>query len=186
MAVYIKTDNLDAVKDKKVFFDTNIWIYIFCEIGNYNNRLVRRYSSSYSYFLKNNTAIFIDLTVISEFVNRYMRIAYSNYVEKNSLKKRDFDYKKDYRKSEDFKEAWENVCNIVNNSILLKADAINFNYDRITLNSLLNPNNIDTDFNDNHITNLCRSNDMYLLTHDADFKNSDINVITGNKRYWTN
>ena len=64
MAVYIKTDNLDAVKDKKVFFDTNIWIYIFCEIGNYNNRLVRRYSSSYSYFLKNNTAIFINLTVI--------------------------------------------------------------------------------------------------------------------------
>jgi len=186
MAEYIKTDRLSTVKDKKIFFDANIWMYIFCEIGNYKERLIRKYSSSFSYFLKNNTSIFIDLAVISEFVNRYLRIAYSNYIKKNNLTITNLDYKKDYRKTDDFKEAWKNVCNIINNRILPKANAVNFEYDRNTLTNLLNSDKPDTDFNDNHIMNLCRTKDMYLFTHDGDFKNTDINIISENQYYWQN
>ncbi len=186
MATYIKTDNLAVVKNEKVFFDANIWMYIFCEIGDYNSHLIRRYSSSFRYFLKNQTSIFIDLAVISEFVNRYLRIAYSNYIRKNNLKITDFDYKKDYRKTDDFNDAWKNVCNIVTNGILSKANTVNFEYDKNTLTGLLNPDSLDTDFNDNHIVNLCRSSDMYLFTHDGDFKNTDINIITENGYYWKN
>ncbi len=186
MAIFIKTDNLADVKDEKIFFDANIWMYIFCEIGNYNNNLTKKYSTSFSYFLKNKTSIFIDITVISEFVNRYLRIAYSNYIRTNNLNNKDYDYKKDYRVSDDFKEAWENVCNIVNNRILLTSTPINFEYDRTSITALLDSNNNDSDFNDNHITNLCRTKDMYLFTHDRDFKNSGINIITENRHYWTN
>ena len=184
MAEYIKTNNISVVKDKKVFFDTNIWIYIFCEIANSKKYLVNKYSATFSNLLRAGNPIFIDLAVISEFVNRYLRISFSNYKAKNNLN--DFEYKKDYRKTDDFKEAWENVCNIVKNRILLKVNTVNFKYDKSSLKELLNSNNLDTDFNDNHIINLCRTNNMYLLTHDGDFKNTDINIVTENQYYWRN
>ena len=183
MSEHIKTSELARVKDKKVFFDANIWMYLFCEIGNYNDNLMKKYSSTLHYFLKNKISIYIDLAVISEFVNRYLRIAYSNYVKSNEFDN-SFKYKKDYRKTDDFKEAWKNVCNIVNNRILSMAVAVNFEYDKNTLAGLLNSDKSDTDFNDNHIVNLCRTNDMWLLTNDGDFKYSDINVITDNRYYW--
>ena len=184
MAEYIKTDELSKVKGKNIFFDANIWMYIFCEIGNTKEFLTRKYSSSLRYFHKNNTSIFIDYAVISEFVNRYLRIAYSNYVKSNNLDKKDYDYKKDYRLTDDFKEAWKNVCNIVNKRILTIASPVNFEYDKNTLTSLLNSDRFDLDFNDNHIMNLCRTKDMYLFTHDGDFKNSGINIISENRYYW--
>jgi len=182
MAEYIKTNNLAVVKDKKIFFDANIWIFIFCEIASSKSYLVNIYSTAFRNLLRAGNPIYIDFAVISEFVNRYLRISFSNYKAKNNLD--EFEYKKDYRKTDDFKEAWGNVCNIVKNRILLKANTINFKYDKSSFEKLLNSSNLDIDFNDNHIMNLCRTNNMYLLTHDGDFKNTDINIITENKYYW--
>ncbi len=184
MAKYVKTSNLSAVKDEKVFVDANIWLYIFSKGRNPDNYLGKRYSSSFKYFLKNKTSIFIDLAVISEFANRYLRITHSNYMNKNGLKKIDCDYKKNYRKTDDFKEEWKNMCNIITNKILSKVNTVNFEYAKSSLVDLLNPDNLNADFNDNHIMNLCRTNNMYLLTHDGDFKNTDINIITENQCYW--
>lgn len=184
MAECIKTNDLSAIKGEKIFFDANIWMYIFCEIANSKKDLVNKYSTTFRNLLKTKNPIFIDLTIISEFVNRYLRIAFSNYVKGNQLK--GFTYKRDYRKTDDFKEAWENVCNIVKNKILLKANTVNFEYDKSSFAELLKADNLDADFNDNHIMNLCRLNNMYLLTHDGDFKNSDINIITANQYYWRN
>lgn len=184
MPIYIKTEDIASVKNKRIFFDANIWIFLFCEIADSNKYLVNKYSATFRFLLKAGTPIFIDFVVISEFVNRYLRIAFSNYIRKKHLT--NFKYKKNYRQTDDFAEAWKNVCNIVNNQMLSKANTINFEYDKPSLENLLDSNNPDTDFNDNHIMNLCRTNNLYLLTHDGDFKNSDINIITENQYYWKN
>ncbi len=182
MPLCIKTKDIASVKNKKIFFDTNIWIFLFCEIADSKKYLVNKYSATYHFLLKAGTPVFIDFVVISEFVNRYLRIAFSNYTKKNHLI--NFNYKKDYRQTDDFTEAWKNVCDIVNNRILSKTITINFEYDKSSFENLLDSNNSDTDFNDNHIMNLCHTNDLYLLTHDGDFKNSEINIITENQYYW--
>ena len=184
MTEYIKTNNLFSIKYKKIFFDANIWIYIFCEIGDSKKYLVDKYSAAFKNFLKMENPIFIDFVVISEFINTYLRISFSNYVRKNDLN--NCDYKKDYRKTCDFKEAWQNICNIVKSHILVQTNPINFKYDKFSFDKLLDSQNFNTDFNDNHIINVCRKNNMYLLTHDGDFKNSDINIITENNYYWNN
>lgn len=184
MAEYIRTDNLSVVKDKKVFFDANIWIYIFCEIASSKEYLVNKYSAAFRELLKTGNPIFIDLVVISEFVNRYLRVAYNNYVNRNNLN--NFYYKKDYRKTEDFKEAWKIICNIIKKDILPKVKIVNFKYDKSSLDKLLDSTNLDTDFNDNHIINLCKTNNMYLLTNDGDFKNTNLKIITENRYYWQN
>ncbi|MDA3940742.1 MAG: hypothetical protein PF693_15775 [Spirochaetia bacterium] len=183
MSDYIETEDVSRINKGKVFFDANIWIFIYCEIANTNKTKVNKYSKVFKTLIKAKNPIVIDLTIISEFVNRYLRIAYNNHIHKNKLPKT-FDYKRKYRKTSDFNEAWENVCNIVNYKILPYTEIINFEYDRKSLAALLDSANLDTDFNDNHIMNLCLKNKMYLLTDDGDFKKSGINIISANNIYW--
>jgi len=180
MAKCIKIDNLSSIKGQKVFLDANIWVYLFCEISYTKPWLIKKYSSAFHFLLKNKVGIFIDFSIMSEFVNRYLRIAFSNYKELKNIKKMGY---KDYRKTDDFREAWENVSNIVNERILPNSTIVNYEYDNFSLSNLLKVNNLDVDFNDNHIVNLCSSNNLALLTHDGDFKNSDITVITANNVY---
>ena len=179
-----RTDCIPSFKNKKIFFDANIWIYIFCELANSNIFFVRKYSKAFSSLLKSKNTIFTDLTIMSEFVNRYLRIAFTNYKNANNLSQ--FDYKRDYRKTDDFKEAWKTVCSIVNMKILSKSEIINFEYDKNSLKELLNIDETKTDFNDNHIVKICKTNDMYLLTNDSDFKNTNIKIISENKKCWNN
>ncbi len=182
MADLLNANDFSRFKNKKIFFDTNIWMYIFCEIANSQEYFVNKYSTIFNNLLKSKTLIFVDFAVISEFVNSYLRISFNNYNRKNKLKNQD--YKRDYRKTDDFREAWENVCNIVNNKILSIAKTINFEYNKISIKGLLNSKNLETDFNDNHIVNLCKTNNIYLLTNDGDFKDADINIITANSFFW--
>ncbi len=185
MGIVIKTYEIHKIRENsKIFFDTNIWMFIFCEIGSYKKYFVDEYSSAYKKILKTSHLIFIDIMVLSEFVNRYLHIAHSNYTKQNNLKIKDCEYKKDYRKTDDFKEAWENVCNIVKNNILPHTNVANFQYNGASLETLFDDDSFDTDFNDNHIINLCLKNNIYLLTNDKDFKNAGINIITENRRYW--
>ncbi len=185
MATVVKTKDIDILnKNSKILFDANIWIYLFCDIANYNEFLKVKYSAAFKMLLKNRFSIFIDFSVMSEFVNRYLRIAYNNYRNGNGLSD-EFKYKQ-YRKTDDFKEAWKNVCNIVRNKILPYASTVNFEYNKDSLLELLNLDNYNTDFNDNHIINLCRANNMYLLTNDADFMDTSIKIITENQNYWRN
>ncbi|MCK5202189.1 MAG: hypothetical protein KAR21_27740 [Spirochaetales bacterium] len=184
MSKYIKTENISQINKEKVFFDANIWIFIYCEIANSKKIKIDKYSRVFKSLIKAGNPIVIDLAIISEFVNRYLRIAYSNHLRKNKLKSKAFDYKRHYRITDDFNEAWENVCNIVNHRILPYAEISNFEYNQKSLGALLDSTKLDTDFNDNHIMNLCRRNKMYLLTDDGDFKKSGINVISANQNYW--
>jgi len=100
MGIVIKTDDVHKIRENsKIFFDTNIWMFIFCEIGSYGKYFVDKYSSAYKKILKTSHLIFIDIMVLSEFVNRYLHIAHSNYMKQNNLKIKDCDYKKRLQKN---------------------------------------------------------------------------------------
>ena len=184
MSHYWRIDRLPSLKNKKILFDANIWIYIFCEIGESSKFYVHTYSKAFFILLKSKNTIYTDLTVLSEFINRYLRIAFANYKEREGLQY--FDYKKKYRKTADYKEAWTAVCDIVSNKILSKSQIINSEYNHTSIKKLLRDDQCETDFNDNHIVNLCEIEKMYLMTNDSDFKNTNLNVITENKVYWNN
>lgn len=184
MSHYVRIDRLPDLKNKKILFDANIWIYIFCEIGEYNKFFVNTYSKAFYILLKSKNTIFTDLTILSEFINRYLKISCSNYVKRENLPS--IDYKRDYRITEDYKEAWATVCDIVRKKILSKSYIINTKYDQTSMARLLQEDQFETDFNDNHIVNLCQVENMFLMTNDADFKDTNLNVITENKAYWSN
>ena len=182
MSHYWRTDRLLSLKNKKILLDANIWTYIFCEIGGTSKFYVHKYSKGFFILLKSQNKIYTDLTILSEFVNRYLRISFVNYKKRKKLGA--FDYKKDYRKTTDYEEAWTTVCNIVREKIISNSEIINSEYDQNSIKKLLREDQLGTDFNDNHIVNLCEIEDMFLMTNDADFKNTNLNVITENSAYW--
>jgi len=182
MSHYWTTDSLLSLKNKKIFLDANIWIYIFCEIGGSSKFYVDKYSKGFFILLKSKNKIYTDLTILSEFINRYLRIAFDKYKKNNKLES--FDYKNGYRKTTDYEEAWTTVCNIVCKNILSNSQIVNSEYDQSSIKKLLGEDQLGTDFNDNHIVNLCEIENMFLMTNDADFKNTNLNVITENKAYW--
>ena len=164
---------------KDIFVDTNIWMYLFGNIGKTNNRLVKKYSYLFNNLRKSKAIFHTDVSVISEFVNRYLRIAYYIYCRNNG----DCDFKKDYRKTSDYKNAWDSVCHIVNHQILSIAKPIDAHYDSLEMKTILKKGNFDRDFNDNHIVFLCKKKKLVLFTHDGDFKSAGINIISENNIY---
>jgi predicted nucleic acid-binding protein len=55
-------------RKEQLFLDANIWIYVYGPQGP-NDRKNRIYSSALANILRANAAIYIDVLVLSEFVN---------------------------------------------------------------------------------------------------------------------
>lgn len=177
MPLRIRLNKLADIEKRKIFFDTNIWMYLYCDIANHNRKITFAYSNAFKKILVSKHSISTDITVMSEFINTYSRIAFGNY--KNNINNSDLKYK-EYRKTNHYKETITNVYNIIKNKILKFAGFENLRYDNDSFLNLLDVNNIEIDFNDLHIANLCKKNNMYLLTNDRDFKNTGIDIISNN------
>ena len=57
----------------KLFLDANIWFYLYGP-QKPGNRWVRIYSTVFNGILNAKSQIFIDVLVVSEFINRYARL----------------------------------------------------------------------------------------------------------------
>lgn len=87
------------------FFDNNIWMYVFCPIGNYAGKRQRIYSKFLNYVLSREKHIFINSLVLSEFSNRYLRLDWD--ICKETQKPQAFkNYKKDYVGSNQFQKTY--------------------------------------------------------------------------------
>ena len=84
------------------FFDNNIWIFLFCPIGNHDKNKQKIYSSFLQSVRQANATIWINSLVISEFANVSIKLDY-NLWKKNEVKQvsfeTDLDYKRAYRKT---------------------------------------------------------------------------------------
>ena len=62
--------NHNFTPQHKLFLDANIWFYLYGpkEQGNY---WVQIYSNAFKHILKANSRIYIDILVVSEFINSY-------------------------------------------------------------------------------------------------------------------
>lgn len=164
-------------KDDKIFLDTNIWLYLFCPIGQYKEEIVNKYNQFFYDMLKNGSKLYTSSLVISEFFNTYSRIDFKIKRQQDPRKYRN--YKKDFRNSEEFGELSKNICELINNKILKHATKINDRFDNIIMDNILLPND-NYDFNDLYIAELCLREEIKVLTNDGDFKKigADIEIIT--------
>ena len=95
----------------KYFFDANIWLYFYCPIGNYNRNTIRKYAAFLKKAVNSKTSIYISSLVISEIVNRWLRLYFRRVKHRDiSIK----NYKRNYRVSPYYQSTVKNIKTVFN------------------------------------------------------------------------
>ncbi len=159
-----------------LLFDANIWIYLHCPESSPRTRVVACYSGALKRLLSAECHIFIDVLVLSEFVNRYARVVHQTTP---AWRARRF---KDWRDSDDFGRVAGAIANACRR-ILKVCEPTESGFESVNLSGLLSSYEAGhSDFNDLMLAELCRARGLVLITHDADFRGSNITLLTANHR----
>jgi predicted nucleic acid-binding protein len=176
----IKTSNFKPSFSDKFFLDTNVWLYlIFPQHSNVSKGIIDQYSQFYANILQKECLIESSIVQISEIVNLILQLEFKQYKKKSKLH---IDFK-EFRSSENAKEALKNAQTLVNT--IAKSSAIrsgNLTQEEIiTLTSNIEK----ADFNDLCFAKHCSNENAILVTHDFDFNalNPDFKIITANLKY---
>lgn len=158
--------------DEKLFLDTNIWLHIYSPVP-YTRRRTAIYSRAYRDICLNNCTVYTDVVVISEFIYRYLQIERHQSLDPKS----DI---KSFRKTNAF-TAIANDITYNTKRILRSIERINSCFKSINIDLLFNEfEEGKIDFNDIVIEEICKRNELTLITDDGDFKDIDLNILTAN------
>ena len=169
-AIEVRHHNFTS-KDK-LFLDANIWLYLFSP-REPADRWKQIYSEVFERILKANSRIYVDVLVLSEFINAYARTKWRAAAPHI----RSF---KDFRSGRGFKPVAEDITASVK-EIVSHCSRIESGFTTLPINDLLADYITgDFDFNDQVITELCKSNGFTLITNDSDFNTQEIPILTAN------
>jgi len=158
----------------KFFFDNNIWMYLYCPIGNYNQYSIDKYSDFFSKIIEAGAKIYVSSLVLSEFFNSFSRLDFN--IWRGGQTK---DYKKDFRPTLRFKETSETIVNTIEGRILGIAERINDEFTDMSIEDISDKCE-DLDFNDSYYIELAKKHNCKIVTNDSDFLSitDDIDVVT--------
>jgi predicted nucleic acid-binding protein len=163
-----------------ILFDANIWLYIYGSQGEVWPRLRSTYHLALRKIRGAKVPIFIDLLVLSEFINAYARFVYNDLPP--GIKPKDF---KTFRCSVEFNPIAAQIAKEARR-ILKKCERTESGFESADLGGILNSYaGGDVDFNDQILSELCKVKGLKLVTHDADFKGENLTIITANRKLIT-
>ena len=155
------------IKDRGIFFDTNVLLILF-RPGEEKGPRYYKYVSIFAAILTNRLKVFVNEITLSEFYNILFQRAWhgSNYP-----------FVKEFRDSEAGIEAREEIYGYMK-AILQQLQYVPSN---LSLSEMTNQFTVDSlDFNDKLIAETCRKNNFVLVTDDADYVDSEIDVLSAN------
>jgi predicted nucleic acid-binding protein len=165
----------------RLFFDTNIWLYINGLQGAPNNPNSYIYSNALANALQAKSDILTDVLVVSEFINRFARIEHQILVRIGAAPQ-DF---KQFRNSNSFQPIAQTIGDAVR-KIIKFATRLESGFSSVDIHTLLTEfENSPNDFNDQILIRLCQVHGLQLVTHDSDFKNRGVDILTSNQRLLT-
>ncbi|MBD2184467.1 type II toxin-antitoxin system VapC family toxin [Aerosakkonema funiforme] len=160
-----------------VLFDANIWLYLYSPQGKLYPRVRSIYNLAFRRIRGEKCPIFVDVLVLSEFINAYARFVYNDLPE--GVKPANF---KSFRNSADFKPVAEDIAKYTRR-ILEKSQRTEIGFQSLDLSAIMRDYATgEKDFNDQILAELCRTKGLKLVTHDADFQGEDLTIITGNQQ----
>ena len=171
MSNAIDINSYNFTNKDALFIDTNIWYYIYGPQGEISQN-VRVYSKALNKIYKAKSSIYIDVLIMSEFINRYSKEEYNRkYAKKYG------EYKK-YRQSKDFTPIAKDIA-IASHNILKRCQPTTSFFESMNVTSVLTDyEKGNVDFNDKIIANICVEKGLKLITHDFDFATSSLNILT--------
>lgn len=181
MSNIVNINNYCPNRNDRFFFDTNIWIYLFCPIANYKPSIVKKYSAFLKKLIQVKASIFISSLVLSEFFNTYARIEFNLLKRKNPKNYKDF--KKDFRGTERYKKLVREIERTVKIKILKVSRRLNDKFRDIDLDKIFK-NIEEADFNDSYYIALLYGENIKIITNDYDFVKIDepVSIITANPK----
>jgi len=178
----IAIDSYQPQDDDKFFFDTNIWMYLYCPIGNHKKKVIKKYSDFLKKILHAKSSIFISSLVLSEFFNAYTRLEFNILKSNEPLKYRD--YKKDFRETDAYKKLAVDIKTTVRTRILKFTERLDDGFSDISLDELFD--GIEkSDFNDNYLLTLAANKNMKIVTNDCDFASigkATVTILTAHNK----
>ena len=154
MAAKYNLQSIDQLQGRDVFLDANILIYLFWPTGSISWE--NTYASAFARLLRQQNKLCVDFLVISEVVNRAIR---SEHVKIQPALKF-----KQFRDSQEGKEALEDIYKVVENDILSRFHFIGKEFSKDEVNQFLNVDSLD--FFDKAILKICQEKNCVLLTND--------------------
>lgn len=162
---------------KQYFFDTNIWMLLFCPLGNVKKDKQDKASKPFSYIISANAPIILTSLVLAEFSNSYLRLAFEQWrkIPDNVSGK----FEKDYFRTADAIANRQAIAAAISNMIRINSiQKFPDNFNNINMSQVLE-NYKAIDFNDSYIIESCKKNSWILITDDRDFSKVDsgINIV---------
>ena len=168
MATKYKLQDIAQLQNKGVFIDANVLIYLFWPTGSH--RWEQSYAQVFKRILRQKNPLFIDFSVVSEIINRVLRIEHSKLQPSSKFK--------DFRNSPEGIKTLSDIYLLVKTSVLPHFSIIGKIFSKKEIEQLLIIDNLD--FVDKSTAEICKDNSLVLLTNDQDFKNTDLDILTGN------
>jgi len=174
---YSTKDIKTITNNRSVFFDANVLIYIFWPTTP-SDAKAKSYSSIFTKLLKNKNPLIINFVILSEVINRILKIEYERYKANNHEKV----LFKQFRKSEEGRKIVSIIYSEIRNKIMRVFKISSKMFTKEDIESFLRKDSLD--FNDNAIVSLCKYSNYVLCTHDADFTDEDIDIISSNSEFF--
>ena len=159
-----------------LLIDTNIWLFIYGPQADPNDWKTKLYSENFKRILLAKSSIFVDVLILSEFINRYSRIEFNK--QKSNTGPKEF---KTFRESPAFPPVAKAIAEDARR-ILKHCRPAGSEFESLDLNNLLAFLEKEcADFNDLILAELCQKNNWKMITHDGDFKNFGITILSANR-----
>ena len=165
----------DFTSEDRLFFDANVWLYLYLHQGSDGGYWENLYSDVFDHILGAGSQIYIDVLVVSEFINAFARQVW----KASGLFPKDF---KKFRNTPEFEPVAQNIAAAVE-KMMQYSSRVESRFPTLDMNKLLRDYATGSlDFNDQVIVEICRRNRFTLVTNDGDFRNQDIPILTANRR----
>jgi predicted nucleic acid-binding protein len=179
------TNNAEAIRtyqfksSDELLLDTNIWIFLYGP-QKPGSAQVAHYSKGFQNILAAQSRIYIDVLLVSEFINTYAKLKWNIFKKNNPARKNETF--KVFRNSSDFKPIAQEIADAVKR-ISSHCIQVESGFESINLTALVNKYALGKcDFNDQVFASLCQNKDLKLITDDGDFKDYGVHIITANNR----
>ncbi|AYR28220.1 type II toxin-antitoxin system VapC family toxin [Akkermansia muciniphila] len=161
---------------EQILLDTNVWLYLFPAPNNPSISFATQYSTAFSNLVSAQAQPVLDPMVLSEYLNRYIRIEWEGFYKPQYPKFKDFRNSSDFpviaSAGETFAKKILSFCQIHS----LPADELDLHR---ALSSFAAGGK---DFNDALLVDICKKRNLKLMTNDGDFQNGGIEVLTTNTK----
>lgn len=162
--------------DETVLPDTNVWLYLFPAPTDRPTRHASLYSAAFKRMLTVKVPLAVDALVLGEYLNRYCRIEWEGRF------KQAHPNFKSFRKSPDFLPVGQTAASLVR-QILKLCYRHDSPFRSADIEQVLGDFARGAqDINDGLLVDACRQRGWKLLTHDGDFTDGGIDVLTGNPK----